>query len=62
VKRDPFGPNSCKHPIDAELDGCGDRYVDWRVDDHKQPIVELRRLWELWKEWWASGENDRVEK
>jgi uncharacterized Ntn-hydrolase superfamily protein len=48
--------------MDAELDGCGDRYVDWRVDDHKQPIVELRRLWELWKEWWASGENDRVEK
>ncbi len=45
--------NSRKHPIDAERDGCGDRYVDLRVDDHEQPIAELRRLWELWKEWWA---------
>ena len=46
-------PTSRKHPIDAGMDGCGDRYVDLRVDDHQQPIEELRRLWELWQEWWA---------
>ena len=26
------------------LDGFSDRYIDLRVDDHKQPIKELRRL------------------
>lgn len=33
----------------SDLDGVGDRYVDLRVDDHKTPIVELRRLYGVWE-------------
>jgi uncharacterized Ntn-hydrolase superfamily protein len=32
----------------AGYGGFNDRYLDLRVDDHQQPIVELRRLYELW--------------
>jgi len=33
VVREKFGPN-----------GVGDRYIDFRVDDHKEPIPELARI------------------
>lgn len=36
VVRDKFGPN-----------GVGDRYIDLRVDDHKEPIPELARILSL---------------
>jgi uncharacterized Ntn-hydrolase superfamily protein len=36
VVRDHFGPN-----------GLGDRYIDFRVDDHKEPVQELARLLSL---------------
>ncbi len=29
--------------------GWNDRYIDIRVDDHRQPIDELRRLLQLWR-------------
>jgi uncharacterized Ntn-hydrolase superfamily protein len=31
-----------------------DRVCDLRVDDHPQPIVELRRLFTLWRQWQAE--------
>jgi uncharacterized Ntn-hydrolase superfamily protein len=31
--------------------GYDDRYCDLRVDDHPEPIRELRRLFDLWKGW-----------
>ncbi|MBD3367211.1 MAG: DUF1028 domain-containing protein [Candidatus Eisenbacteria bacterium] len=34
----------------AGYGGFGDRYCDLRVDDHEEPIAELRRLVDLWKE------------
>jgi uncharacterized Ntn-hydrolase superfamily protein len=34
----------------AGYGGFNDRYCDLRVDDHKDPIAELRRLVDLWKE------------
>ena len=36
VVRDKFGPN-----------GIGDRFIDLRVDDHKEPIPELARILSL---------------
>lgn len=33
----------------SDLDGVGDRYVDLRVDDHRTPIAELRRLYGVWE-------------
>jgi uncharacterized Ntn-hydrolase superfamily protein len=29
-------------------EGRNDRYIDLRVDDHADPIVELRRIFEVW--------------
>jgi uncharacterized Ntn-hydrolase superfamily protein len=29
-------------------EGRNDRYIDLRVDDHPDPIVELRRIFEIW--------------
>ena len=29
--------------------GGTDRYLDLRVDDHREPIAELRRLYEMWR-------------
>jgi uncharacterized Ntn-hydrolase superfamily protein len=34
---------------DAGYAGGNDRYIDIRVDDHPQPIDELRRLLDLWR-------------
>jgi len=34
---------------DGGYAGFNDRYCDLRVDDHPQPIVELRRLYQLWR-------------
>jgi uncharacterized Ntn-hydrolase superfamily protein len=31
--------------------GYDDRYCDLRVDDHPEPIRELRRLFDMWKGW-----------
>lgn len=33
----------------SDLDGVGDHYVDLRVDDHRTPIAELRRLYGIWE-------------
>lgn len=33
----------------SDIDGVGDVYVDLRVDDHKTPIAELRRLYGIWE-------------
>jgi uncharacterized Ntn-hydrolase superfamily protein len=33
----------------AGYGGRNDRYIDARVDDHRQPIDELRRLLQLWR-------------
>ncbi len=33
----------------AGYGGWNDRYIDARVDDHRQPIEELRRLLQLWR-------------
>lgn len=33
----------------SDLDGVGDRYVDLRVDDHRAPLTELRRLYGVWE-------------
>ncbi|OYT56393.1 MAG: fimbrial assembly protein FimA [Desulfurococcales archaeon ex4484_217_1] len=29
--------------------GYTDRYVDLRVDDHKEPVLELKRLFKIWE-------------
>jgi uncharacterized Ntn-hydrolase superfamily protein len=39
---------------DAGYAGGNDRYIDIRVDDHAQPIDELRRLLELWRATFVS--------
>jgi uncharacterized Ntn-hydrolase superfamily protein len=43
----------------AESREAVDRVVDLRVDDHPEPIMELRRLWEIQQRWdalrYASG-------
>lgn len=45
----------------SDTDGVGDRYVDLRVDDHKTPIVELRRLYGIWeKELYPYLEGRRI--
>lgn len=33
----------------SDIDLFGDHYVDLRVDDHKTPIAELRRLYGIWE-------------
>lgn len=33
----------------SDVNGAGDVYVDLRVDDHKSPIAELRRLYGVWE-------------
>jgi uncharacterized Ntn-hydrolase superfamily protein len=33
----------------AGFRGGNDRYIDIRVDDHPQPLDELRRLLDLWR-------------
>lgn len=33
----------------SDINGIGDVYVDLRVDDHKTPIAELRRLYGIWE-------------
>jgi tetratricopeptide (TPR) repeat protein len=33
----------------AGYGGYNDRYCDLRVDDHEEPIAELRRIFDLWK-------------
>ena len=45
----------------SDIDGIGDVYVDLRVDDHKTPLAELRRLYELWeRELYPYLEGNRV--
>jgi uncharacterized Ntn-hydrolase superfamily protein len=39
--------------------GFNDRYRDLRVDDHEQPIQELRRIYELHKRTFPRPDNDR---
>ena len=33
----------------SDINGIGDAYVDFRVDDHKTPIAELQRLYGVWQ-------------
>jgi uncharacterized Ntn-hydrolase superfamily protein len=40
----------------AGYGGFNDRYCDLRVDDHRDPIAELRRIFDLWK--WNALIND----
>jgi len=53
---------------DAGLRGYGDRFIDIRIDDHQEPIVELRRLLHLTRiyqqtrECWAAIYNKDFEK
>ncbi|TAH53774.1 MAG: DUF1028 domain-containing protein [Chloroflexota bacterium] len=45
----------------SDIDGIGDVYVDLRVDDHKTPLAELRRLYGVWEiELYPYLEGDRV--
>lgn len=41
----------------AGYGGHDDRWVDLRVDDHPEPVGELRRLLACWREWWAASEG-----
>jgi uncharacterized Ntn-hydrolase superfamily protein len=40
--------------------GFNDRYVDLRVDDHPQPIEELRRLYELHQLYFAPAKPEEI--
>jgi uncharacterized Ntn-hydrolase superfamily protein len=45
----------------SDIDGVGDVYVDLRVDDHKTPIAELRRLYGIWEtEMYPHLESNRI--
>jgi uncharacterized Ntn-hydrolase superfamily protein len=45
----------------SDIDGMGDRYVDLRVDDHKTPIAELQRIYEVWQlEMYPFLESGRI--
>ncbi len=45
----------------SDLDGIGDVYVDLRVDDHKTPIAELRRIYGVWeRELYPFLEGNRI--
>jgi uncharacterized Ntn-hydrolase superfamily protein len=46
----------------SDIDGVGDVYVDLRVDDHKTPIAELRRLYGIWEqEMYPFLEGQRIQ-
>jgi uncharacterized Ntn-hydrolase superfamily protein len=40
--------------------GYNDVYCDLRVDDHEEPIKELRRIFDMWKEWALVLEGYRL--
>lgn len=40
--------------------GYNDVYCDLRVDDHEDPIAELRRIFDMWKEWALVLEGYRL--
>ena len=40
--------------------GYNDVYCDLRVDDHEDPIAELRRIFDMWKEWALILEGYRL--
>jgi uncharacterized Ntn-hydrolase superfamily protein len=44
----------------AGYGGYTDRYCDLRVDDHENPIAELRRIFDMWKEWALVLEGYRL--
>jgi tetratricopeptide (TPR) repeat protein len=44
----------------AGYGGYTDRYCDLRVDDHENPIAELRRIFDMWKEWALILEGYRL--
>lgn len=47
----------------SDINGVGDRYVDLRVDDHKTPIVELQRLYEIWEtNFYPLIESERIRR
>lgn len=47
----------------SDINGVGDHYVDLRVDDHKTPIVELQRLYEIWEtNFYPLIESERIRR
>ncbi len=40
--------------------GLTDRLVDLRVDDHAEPVQELRRLLAIWRRWRERSEGGRL--
>jgi uncharacterized Ntn-hydrolase superfamily protein len=44
----------------AGYGGYNDVYCDLRVDDHEDPIGELRRIFDMWKEWALVLEGYRL--
>lgn len=45
----------------SDIDGAGDGYVNLRVDDHVEPIQELRRLYGIWElELYPYLESQRI--
>jgi uncharacterized Ntn-hydrolase superfamily protein len=42
----------------AGYDGKNDRYIDLRVEDHPQPIAELRRVLEIHKEFYRHAHQN----
>lgn len=45
----------------SDIDGAGDSYVNLRVDDHVEPIQELRRLYGIWElELYPYVEGQRI--
>lgn len=43
----------------AGYSGANDRYIDLRVEDHKSPIVELRRLLEIHKQFYKRSHENK---
>jgi uncharacterized Ntn-hydrolase superfamily protein len=43
----------------AGYDGKNDRYIDLRVEDHAQPITELKRLLEIHKRFYRHAHENR---
>ena len=39
--------------------GANDRFIDLQVEDHPQPIAELRRLLELHKQFFKSAHQNK---
>jgi uncharacterized Ntn-hydrolase superfamily protein len=43
----------------AGYGGVNDRYIDLRVEDHQTPIIELRRLLEIHKQFYKRAHENK---